>query len=986
MRHSQSQIRFSLYLAVSLLAGLIVSSAGELVQAQSAGPSRDPILRIETGMHTAMIKRVSVDAANRFLVTGSEDKTVRVWELPSGTLLRVLRPPVGAGNEGKIYSVAISPDGQTIAAGGWTGYEWEKANSIYLFDRASGRVVQRISGLRVVDHLVYSPDGRYLAAALGGKNGVRVFETSSYRQIGEDKEYGGDSYGADFDAADRLVTTSYDGYIHLYELAGSGTERSLRLVAKQKAAGGNQPFSVRFSPDGRRIAVGFSDTTSVNVLDAGDLSLLYAPDTSGAKYDLSSVAWSVDGNLLYAGGRYLDANDHMAIRSWANSGRGSYRDLPVGADNTIMDLLALRTGGVVFGAFDPAFGTIDASGKQTLFTGPNIADYRNNQQGFLLSSDASIVRFSYELFGKSPASFSLSGRQLDTSATSAPSNLQPPRTEAQGLNIAGWRGTDEPKLNGKPLKLEQYETSRRLAIAPDASGFLLGTEWSIRYFDRTGAEKWNVSGPGIAWAVNISGDGRIAVAAFSDGTIRWYRMTDGKELLAFFPHADRKRWVMWTPSGYYDAAPGAEDLIGWNVNNGKEAAADFFPAGQFRNTFYRPDVVAKVLQTGDEALALKLANEENGRKQQQAQVASQLPPVVEIVSPSDNSEVPGPEVTVLFNIRAPSGEAVTGVRALVNGRPAQAARQLTREDLSSSAARELTVSIPPGKSEISIVAENRYASSVPATVRVRQRSIVAVAQAESQIIKPKLYILAIGVTRYQNQQFNTLSYPDKDARDFVGAMQAQKGLLYRDVIVYHDKAITDGEATKDEILDGLDWIRKQTTSNDVAMVFMAGHGVNDQNNYYYFCPFNVDAERLLRTGVAYSDIRNTVSAIAGKALFFVDTCHSGNSIGQATRRGPLDINVVINELSSAENGVVVFSASTGSESSYEDKAWNNGAFTRALVEGLNGQADLLGRGGITYSMLSVYISDRVKDLTKGKQHPTMISPKTIPDFPIAMKR
>jgi len=56
------------------------------------------------------------------------------------------------------------------------------------------------------------------------------------------------------------------------------------------------------------------------------------------------------------------------------------------------------------------------------------------------------------------------------------------------------------------------------------------------------------------------------------------------------------------------------------------------------------------------------------------------------------------------------------------------------------------------------------------------------------------------------------------------------------------------------------------------------------------------------------------------------------------------INVIINELSSAENGVVVFSASTGSESSYEDKAWNNGAFTRALVEGLNGQADLLGRG------------------------------------------
>ena len=42
-------------------------------------------------------------------------------------------------------------------------------------------------------------------------------------------------------------------------------------------------------------------------------------------------------------------------------------------------------------------------------------------------------------------------------------------------------------------------------------------------------------------------------------------------------------------------------------------------------------------------------------------------------------------------------------------------------------------------------------------------------------------------------------------------------------------------------------------------------------------------------------------------------------------------------------------------------------------------------GRITYSMLNVYISERVKELTKGQQHPTMISPQTVPDFPIAVK-
>jgi WD40 repeat protein len=56
-------------------------------------------------MHTAGIVRIGIDAANRYLVTGSEDKTVRVWELASGRLLRALRPPTGAGNEGKIWSV-----------------------------------------------------------------------------------------------------------------------------------------------------------------------------------------------------------------------------------------------------------------------------------------------------------------------------------------------------------------------------------------------------------------------------------------------------------------------------------------------------------------------------------------------------------------------------------------------------------------------------------------------------------------------------------------------------------------------------------------------------------------------------------------------------------------------------------------------------------------------------------------------------------------
>ena len=116
-----------------------------------------------------------------------------------------------------------------------------------------------------------------------------------------------------------------------------------------------------------------------------------------------------------------------------------------------------------------------------------------------------------------------------------------------------WKNT-APKLNGQPIKLNQYETSRSLALFPDAEGqaatFVLGTEWLLRAFDRDGQETWQQLVPGVVWAVNVSQDGRWVVAAYGDGTIRWYRASDGVEQLAFYPHPDKKRWVLWTPNGY----------------------------------------------------------------------------------------------------------------------------------------------------------------------------------------------------------------------------------------------------------------------------------------------------------------------------------------------------------------------------------------------------------------------------------------------------
>ncbi|MDP8239705.1 MAG: caspase family protein [Candidatus Hatepunaea meridiana] len=949
---------------------LLLTAVTTLIAAE---PPSEPILRIETGMHTAMIKRIGIDAQERYIVTGSGDKTVRVWDASTGRLLRTIRVPIGEGNEGKLYCVAVSPDGRTIACGGWTGWNWDKKHSIYLFDRSRGRMIERITGLpKVISHLTFSPDGRYLAVTLGGSNGVSVYSTRDWSLKLKDTDYGADSYGADFDRDNRLVTSCWDGYIRLYDIGDiHTTDKNVYPTRKVKAPGGSQPYQVSFSPDGSKIAVGYHDSRQVDVLN-GKLSHLYSPDISGVNNgNLFSVTWSADGRKLYAGGMW-SVGGNRPIRIWSDGGRGSYQDLN-GPDNTILHLLPFGDG-VAFGSADPAFGTLNRSGEQTMFKGSAIADYRDNHSGFLTSRDGSEVQFGFKVWGKRPARFSVTDRSLILNPTEV--SLSKPITSSSQIKVENWKNEYDPTLHGAPIKLKKHEMSRSLAIAPNGDKFLLGTEWYLRCNDRNGKEKWNVDVPGTVWSVNVSGDGSVGVAAFADGTICWYRMADGEHLLSFFPHNDEKRWVMWTPSGYYDCSSGGEDLIGWHVNNGKDNAADFYPASRFRSTYYRPDVVVRMLDVLDESEAIRLANAERGHEQrQQVEMTTLLPPVIEILSPYDGQQVSSNEVTVRYSIRSASGEPVTAIRAFVDGRPVSQDRGMKRVQKNTESDGSISVTIPSRNCEISLIADNRYTSSVASIVR-----LVWKGKTEEFVIKPKLYILSIGVSSYEDPELK-LDFAAKDAGDFAEVMRQQKGLLYRDVTV---TLLTDDGASKDDILDGLEWIERETTSKDIAMIFLAGHGINDPNGNFYYLPVEANLEKPRRTMLPVSEIKLTISNLAGKALLFFDACHSGNVMGK--RRGVVqaDVNAVVNELASAETGAVVFASSTGKQYSMENENWKNGAFTKALVEGLSGKADYTGKGSISVNMLDLYLSERVKELTGGRQTPTTAKPQTIQDFPVAI--
>src|SRR3546814_17184290 len=118
-------------------------------------------------------------------------------------------------------------------------------------------------------------------------------------------------------------------------------------------------------------------------------------------------------------------------------------------------------------------------------------------------------------------------------------------------DLENWRNAADPTANGVPIRLEPNEISRSVAVSADGSGFALGTDFYLRYVSR-GGEAWRQLLPAPAWAGALSGDGRFALAALGDGTIRWDRRADGRQVLALFPHAAGRRWNVWTPAGFLD--------------------------------------------------------------------------------------------------------------------------------------------------------------------------------------------------------------------------------------------------------------------------------------------------------------------------------------------------------------------------------------------------------------------------------------------------
>ena len=528
-------------------------------------------------------------------------------------------------------------------------------------------------------------------------------------------------------------------------------------------------------------------------------------------------------------------------------------------------------------------------------------------------------------------------------------DLPAARTEAPGLKIEQWEDSKNPTLNGKTLKLERFEPSRSVAIAPDGRRFALGSEWYLRLFDREGAEVWVKAVPEAVWAVTISGDDRFVVAGYGDGTIRWHRISDGEELLAFFPHADRERWIAWTPEGFFSASPGAEDLIGFHLNRGKDREGEFVSARQLWETFYQPSLIAGRLDAdGDERIAEAVKQRGDVRELLKAGQTPEL----ELVSPAE-SESDGTYTLKVRVKRAGSGEGRLVLR--VDGQELKGRWQAPA--LTPGGVIVLPMDLAGGKRSVSVeLVDGRGIGSkaVEAHVIVRQ------AEAGD---RPALHVLAVGVTKYRDRALGEgVAFAADDAGDVIAAFKRGAQGLYREV---RTEPLVDSNATRDQILDVARKMAAVVRPQDVFVLYLAGHGATLDGDYY-FIPWEArftNRDALMQQSLGGEKLRELLAAIpATKMLVLLDTCSSGRfSLARARQ---LDDKTAIDRLQRM-TGRAMIAAAADEKMALEGEE-KHGVFTYALLQALNGDADSDKDRFVNVSELASYIDRTLPEITNRK--------------------
>ncbi|GIW82501.1 MAG: hypothetical protein KatS3mg105_4308 [Gemmatales bacterium] len=253
--------------------------------------------------HRGHILCVDFSSDGRWAASGSEDHSVRIWDVTSG---REVRPI--AGHREEVLAVAFSKDNRYLLTG-------SADRTMRMWSTASGREVQRFVGhTERVSAVAFSPDGRY-AVSGSWDQAVSIWDVKTGKEL--HRLNGHTSYVScvAFSPDGKYVASGgYDYAIRLWD-AQSG-----KLVREFKGHS-SEVYAVAFSPDSRRLASGGNDRT-VRIWNVNTGKLWKT--LTGHKHAVIRVAFSDDGQRLFSGSIQYQAGEN-SIRIWeANTGRMLY--------------------------------------------------------------------------------------------------------------------------------------------------------------------------------------------------------------------------------------------------------------------------------------------------------------------------------------------------------------------------------------------------------------------------------------------------------------------------------------------------------------------------------------------------------------------------------------------------------------------------------------------------------------------------------------
>ncbi|SHI83624.1 Caspase domain-containing protein [Rubritalea squalenifaciens DSM 18772] len=455
---------------------------------------------------------------------------------------------------------------------------------------------------------------------------------------------------------------------------------------------------------------------------------------------------------------------------------------------------------------------------------------------------------------------------------------------------------------------------------------------------------------------------------YSRGEISFVRRDTGEAVVTILYKGDE--WIAYNKAGYFTASQGGVDRVYWRVGS------RMLPMAALRDKYENPTLIAHSL---DSIFAKKVVKKEVVRPKIDPDLF-QIPYEIKVLS-GNGTSTQDQTYKMRVEIKSLTQSAPEPLLEwTINGRKARGFKVVPAKVENSRFIAEETFNLSEGTNVITVAIRYKNATVMPQTVTVTRE--VRKVSPKVKVANTHLWFFGVGVKDYAKPEQN-LDFADRDIEEMAKMFKSQEGKLFKEV---HVKTLTNKEATVRNIKIEMNRFLKQASSEDLIIIQLAGHGVVSSDQELYFMAHDSDMKEAF-TGLELKDFSDFLERLppSQKALVLLDICHAGQ-IGQKRRGGGLTSEDAVKVLEDG-TGTVVLASSTGRESSFEDKSYRggHGAFTAALLDGLEGMADKKAGnsdGWVYLTELTSYVARAVPQMTGGAQHPIAPKMENLRDFPL----